>query len=404
MLDKSRRVRTFFDVPGWTVVVTLALALLLTLGSCSTQDVINVALSKDPEKAVQSMARARAESYKRDPRRLVEDAKRAKRQFDKLVAFLKGEVADTWGEDEVVIPSKKRYVKYTQAYKSRAIVDFDTGRITVETLAEDEPRQNLEQAIITTLLTPDDPRSVDLYSDKQIKLSGRPYLDGLVLDHRGRPATNVSTAESYAAYLVTNEMQARVTRQNSSVRFVTMQMVVDRVNQQAKRYLPIVNQHAKRFGVSKSLVFAVIKIESAFNPFAVSSAPAYGLMQLVPTSGGRDAYRLVKGKDGIPSKDYLFDSNNNIELGTAYLHLVDDQYLNDVRQPISREYCVIAAYNGGTGNVLRTFSKDRQNAINVINELSPADVYRQLRTGHPRDETRRYLSKVIDARKEFIKL
>ena len=394
----------YFNGLGWPLVVTLALGLLLTLGSCSTQDVINVALSKDPEKAVESMARARAESYKRDPRRLVEDAKRAKRQFDKLVAFLKGEVADTWGEDEVVIPSKKRYVKYTQAYKSRAIVNFDTGRITVETLAEDEPRQNLEQAIITTLLTPDDPRSVDLYSDKQIKLSGRPYLDGLVLDHRGRPATTVSTAESYAAYLVTNAMQARVTRQNSSVRFVTMQMVVDRVNQQAKRYLPLVNQHAKRFGVSKSLVFAVIQIESAFNPFAVSSAPAYGLMQLVPTSGGRDAYRLVKGKDGIPSKEYLFDSNNNIELGTAYLHLVDDQYLNEVRQPISREYCVIAAYNGGTGNVLRTFSKDRQNAINVINELSPADVYRQLRTGHPREETRRYLSKVLDARKQFIRL
>ena len=41
-------------------------------------------------------------------------------------------------------------------------------------------------------------------------------------------------------------------------------------------------------------------------------------MQLVPTSGGREAYRKAKGQDVAPSRDYLFDPANNVELGTAY--------------------------------------------------------------------------------------
>ena len=390
------------------VVANWRFLLLITssvaFAGCSTQDVVNIALSKDPEHAIEHMARARAESYKRDPRRLVEDAKRARRQLNQLIAFLRGEVSETWGEDEVVVPSNKRYVKYTQAYKSRAIVNFDSGEIIVETVDQKKPLQNLEQAVITTLLTPEDPRAVDLYSDKQIKLAGRPYLQGLVRDHNGRQIDNPAAAEAYARYLVGGALKARKTGKNDTVRYVRMMMVRDHTHRQASRYLPYVNKHTRRFGVSKSLVFAVIKTESAFNPFAVSTAPAYGLMQLVPTSGGRDAYAEVKGRDGIPSKEYLFDSNNNIELGTAYLYLIDTRYLKAIRNSVSREYCAIAAYNGGTGNVLRVFAKDRRQAVDLINRLSPGAVYDRLRAQHSRAETRRYLGKVVNARKEFVNL
>jgi membrane-bound lytic murein transglycosylase C len=60
------------------------------------------------------------------------------------------------------------------------------------------------------------------------------------------------------------------------------------------------------------LIYAIIKIESSFNPYAVSSAPAYGMMQLVPSSGGREAYRKAKGEDKMPDKEYLFNADNNI--------------------------------------------------------------------------------------------
>ena len=162
---------------------------------------------------------------------------------------------------------------------------------------------------------------------------------------------------------------------------------------QAEKYRTLVHQFAQQYNISPSLVFAVIRTESNFNPYAVSSAPAYGLMQLVPTSGGREAYRKAKGQDVAPSRDYLFDPANNVELGTAYLNVLMFKQLEAVDHNVSREYCVIAAYNTGPSNVFRTFSRDRTTAVNQINSLQPAGVYDQLRKSLPYEETRHYLEK-----------
>ena len=125
-------------------------------------------------------------------------------------------------------------------------------------------------------------------------------------------------------------------------------------------------------------------------------------MQLVPSSGGREAYRKAKGQDQAPSKQYLFDAENNIELGTAYLNVLTYNQLEPVANSVSREYCVISAYNTGPGNVLRAFSKDRVAAVNAINSLSPSAVYKKLRSGLPYEETRQYLYKVVNYRRQFV--
>ena len=296
-------------------------------------------------------------------------------------------------------------VKYTDNYESRAVVDFDAGTVTVETLSG--RRDSLRNAIVTTLLTPDDPRAVDLYSARRVELTGTPYLRGLVLDHRSRSIETAAQAEAYADHLAANERRERSVNTPEGHRtasFVRLRMVSDHLEKRAARYEPAVDRYASQFKVSKSLVLAVMKTESDFNPFAVSGAPAYGLMQLVPTSGGRDAYRFVNGEDRIPTRDYLFDSDHNIELGTAYLNILDRRYLAAIEDDTSREYCTIAAYNGGAGAALGVFSEDRDRAVERINSLSPSEVYRQLRDDHPRAETRRYLIKVLDARKTFVNL
>jgi len=399
---------------------TLALAFLSFSSGCQTTDralntaektvasptvrtIVGIAGSKSPEAVI----RKRLESYARNPVRLIQDLRQAKRDYEALKAALTGKVSNTWGKKEVQLPDRTHYVKYTQNYKSRAIVDFDKGDILVETLDATDPQGSLKNAIVTTLLTPDDPRSVDLFSDKGITLTSDkpPYLLGLVQDQNGKSIRTPAEAEQFADYLIKNKLNARAIKQDGgskTAHVVTMGMVPNFANKQAEKYRPQVSRFAEQYKVSPNLVFAIIRTESNFNPFAVSGAPAYGLMQLVPTSGGREAYRRAKGSDTTPSREYLFNADNNIELGTALLNVLHYKQFEDVDNTVSREYCVISAYNTGLRNVLRTFSKDMVAAINQINSLEPPVVYEKLRQGLPYEETRSYLVKVTSFRKQFV--
>jgi len=372
----------------------------------TARDVANIAGAKDPQAAVKQALKRRADAYERDPRLLIADVKRVKREYDNLMSLLRGEVGKTWGKKEVKIATRKHYVKYTENYQSRAIVNFDTGEITVETVDEANPAASLKNAIVTTLLTPNDPRATDLFTASAVKLSSEkePYLLGLVQDARGRAIATPEQAEAFADHLLAGRgtRAVEIDDGKKTATFVKFAMVSNFSHKQAEKYRPLVERYAAQHKISPSLVYAIIKTESAFNPFAVSSAPAYGLMQLVPTSGGREAYRVAKGEDGIPSKQQLFDPQNNIELGVTYLNILTFKQLERVENATAREYCVISAYNTGPSNVLKAFSKNKDEAVNIINSLQPPDIYQRLRTRLPYDETRQYLQKVVSARREFL--
>jgi soluble lytic murein transglycosylase-like protein len=93
-----------------------------------------------------------------------------------------------------------------------------------------------------------------------------------------------------------------------------------------------INEHSRRMGVSADLVRAVIQVESAFNPTAVSNKGAMGLMQLMPAT----AHEL-----GVSNP---FEPDQNIRGGVAYLKRLLDRYNQKVE-------LALAAYNAGMGNV-----------------------------------------------------
>jgi len=100
---------------------------------------------------------------------------------------------------------------------------------------------------------------------------------------------------------------------------------------------------ATEFGVEPSLVAAVIKAESRFDPEATSSRGAYGLMQLLPETA-----RFVSERTGI-SGDFR-DPETNIRIGTRYLSYLQSRYEGDQR-------LALAAYNSGEGRVDRWLSR-----------------------------------------------
>jgi soluble lytic murein transglycosylase len=79
---------------------------------------------------------------------------------------------------------------------------------------------------------------------------------------------------------------------------------------------PTVQTNALRAGLDPYLVMALIRQESAFNPWAISSARAYGLMQLLPATARQLSPRA--GTKRRPNTSILFDPVTNIQLGTRY--------------------------------------------------------------------------------------
>jgi soluble lytic murein transglycosylase len=106
-------------------------------------------------------------------------------------------------------------------------------------------------------------------------------------------------------------------------------------------YYEYIADSAARHQVDPFLVAAVIKVESRFDPEALSHRGARGLMQIMPSTGVWAA-----GMMGMRdfSEDMLFDPMHNIEIGTWYLASLKKEF--NGRLPV-----VIAAYNGGRGKV-----------------------------------------------------
>jgi len=121
---------------------------------------------------------------------------------------------------------------------------------------------------------------------------------------------------------------------------------------------PIIKSLASEYGVDKSLVKAVIHAESGYNPNAVSSKGAQGLMQLMP-----------KTAQGLKVSN-SFDPKDNIRGGIRYLRFLLDTFKGDVT-------LALAAYNAG---------------------LSRVSQYGGV---PPYAETRNYISKVLTYQKSY---
>lgn len=95
-----------------------------------------------------------------------------------------------------------------------------------------------------------------------------------------------------------------------------------------------VDKYSQKYGVDKNLVLAIIKQESNFNPNAVSSAGAKGLMQLMDFNS--EAYGLTNP----------YDIDQNIEAGVKHIKSYLDMYNGNLEM-------ALMAYNGGPGTMER---------------------------------------------------
>ena len=97
---------------------------------------------------------------------------------------------------------------------------------------------------------------------------------------------------------------------------------------------PMINSYSRQYGVDSALIKAVIHAESGYNPNAVSSKGAQGLMQLMP-----------KTAQGLKVADTM-NPSDNIKGGVRYLRFLLDTFKGD-------ESLALAAYNAGLSTVAK---------------------------------------------------
>ena len=447
-----------------------------------------------------------------------ENVKRAHDEYDKYEKQMRAEyqnyvnsIGKTWGKDNVVDDTQSEWVEYGNDYKSRSVVDFEKGSISVEVVLDDvdendteEIEKRLADAIERML---ESKGSTDPYKNEEgTGLTKKPILDGLVdlskydigksgkseaISNTGngkktppaptvrgkelpRPTAKEESKEKSwnneggyieetrkeketkanvrlkelekkreeeakriadikkeqektiqlaeekkkeekkssgdIAKAVAKQSEKSITtikgedNKERKVVKVNMALVGDNLSKSALLYKDYVAKYSNSFGIEEPLIFAVIEQESSFNPEAKSWVPAYGLMQLVPKSGGFDAYLYVYKREWVPTMSYLYVPHQNIELGTAYLRILMNQFKN-VTDPDCRRLCVIAGYNTGAGNVCRAFTgkTNIKAAVELINKMSYDELYRHLTNKLSTDEARKYVSGVSRRREKYIK-
>jgi hypothetical protein len=176
--------------------------------------------------------------------------------------------------------------------------------------------------------------------------SRSPLVYWSVTEHRFKPVPTsgaVMRAARTAASEVNTYLDGRTQTQQTLNRAFTAQDIDAAIDRAAARH-----------NVDPSLVRSVVKVESNFNPNAVSRKGAMGLMQLMPSTA-----RSLNVSNP-------FDPQQNVDAGVRHLRRLLDSYGGDVRLSL-------AAYNAGSGAVARSAGvphfRETQNYVRRITNL-----------------------------------
>jgi soluble lytic murein transglycosylase len=145
------------------------------------------------------------------------------------------------------------------------------------------------------------------------------------------------------------------------------------------KYREYIIKYSRQYNLDPLLVASIIRVESKFYRYAESHKGARGLMQISVKTGRWAANKIkITGY----TDEQLYDPNINILIGCWYLNNLKEQFNNNLST-------VLAAYNGGSGNVTKwladeRYSKDGENLDYI-----------------PFKETREYVSKVLNSYKIY---
>ena len=364
------------------------------------------------QESFQEFLRKELEEYKEEREgfdRYLEEVNREFEEYKRITMEefrrFKGEVLRHWDVYEAT--DRRKIVQYSDDFRTKKVFDFKEGELRIEARADVEDfnkflKRELEDFISQDereafrsdkLLRNIERRVRKLKHIKTSRLKSEPVLTPIVF---GKEKVSVSELKEGVRNLLRRGAIERRSDAKGGYTAFVVRFPPKRILEKARQYKPIVVRESDRWRLDYPLIFAIIHTESYFNPLATSHVPAYGLMQIVPHTAGRDVSEFLFGRPVLFAPSYLYNPENNIKIGTTYVHLLYYKYFKGIRNPESRLYCTIAAYNTGPGNVARALTGTRslKKASQAANAMGPEDVYRTLLKNLPYQETKDYLRKV----------
>ncbi len=321
-----------------------------------------------------------------------------KKEAEAFASYVE-EVTRKWNEFKD--STQRDWYEYSSDLNTLSRVDFEEGKITIETIVDKDNEDIMARAhenigkMITGLFMPDSLTN-EIVLEGQVGFNSPPIVDSLnvtvfieeeVLPAAGIEEETIKSGDGVERVKIT----------------ATIAMVPDHLRIRAEKYLPIIRKYCLDYNLDISLVLAIMQTESFFNPRAKSPALAFGLMQLVPRYGAREAYRFAHNEDKIVRPNYLYMPENNIQLGCAYIAKMRDNEFKNVIDKDNRRLCLIASYNTGPSNLGVAIIGERKlsPAIAIINEMDSGELFRKLKKDLPYEETRDYIVKVETRRENY---
>lgn len=345
--------------------------------------------------------------------------------------------------------TSKSYVSYSKDLSSRTIVDFENGEVTIELIVDEEDPKNdsydsnsdLDLRLFTTKLKLSskflsiNPRLLnvlmmlvfqedeDSNNDDSVNSSftkrlskllkekgddGEPILKDQLVDASGKAVETVGNTLGIAKDLIsdkTKKVRMHFAKDGKKRTIISIKIPLsdNHMEKRRERYKELIEIEARRFNIPTEIALAIAETESAFNPKAKSHVPAYGLMQLVPKTGARDAYQWIYKKDKFISGRYLYKPRNNVELGCAYLSMIRHHYFSAIRDDELAYICAIPAYNTGVGNVSKALinKTNIREASKKANKMNKDELYDKLYSDLSSKEAKNYLKKVWTRKENY---
>jgi soluble lytic murein transglycosylase len=288
--------------------------------------------------------------------------------FRARTAELSGQVDDAKGRYEAIVRAFPLTHYMGMAYARLFTLDAARARATLDAAQQSEPTES--------------------WPGLQAAAAGGAYVAGLALleagDHAlGLEQLEVARHESLESQLLSARLANRASEHRWAHAFAREGSAVFLEHHASGRFrdfwqeafpnahADLVRAAAKRYDVPLSLVWAIMREESAFATDAASSAKAYGLMQMiVPT-----AKRTARGTSWVVTADGLKTPEMSIDLGT--------KHLGQLRRSFKSALLVApAAYNAGSGALRRWLNESPGVDLDVFIE----DI--------PYEETRNYVKRV----------